>query len=50
MSPDSAAYLAVTLDRLHQLQAEGETSPERKATIIGCPPDLVSQYLAEFDH
>jgi hypothetical protein len=50
MSPNNAAYLAVTLDRLRQLQAEGETSPDRKASIIGCPQDLVSQCLAELDH
>ena len=50
MSPNNAAYLAVTLDRLRQLQSEGETSPERKASIIGCPPDLLSHFLAELDH
>ena len=30
VSPNNTAYLTVTLDRLHQFQAEGETSPERK--------------------
>jgi hypothetical protein len=47
MSPNNAAYLAVTLGRLRQLKAGRGASPERMASVLGCPPDLVPQFLAE---
>ena len=47
MSPGNAAYLTVTLDRLRQLKAGREGGPERIASVLGCPPQLVPQFLAE---
>jgi len=47
MSTDNAAYLTATLDRLRQLKAGRESSPERMASVLGCPPQLVPQFLAE---
>jgi hypothetical protein len=48
MSTSNTAYLTSALDWLHQLQAQAEASPGRMAAVIGCPPQLAAQFVAQF--